>query len=119
MSVPPTEMLPLPDVVQAGREIAERRLSRARLADERGRRPFGNREADVLERPRVVLVAEPHMVEDDVAGRRGGRAPGFSSMSIGWSRYSKIRSKSASDVCTSRLTPSSEPTGKKAASAAP
>ncbi len=34
-------------------------------------------------------------------------------MSIGWSRYSKIRSKSASEVCTSRLTPRSEPTGKK------
>ena len=33
-------------------------------------------------------------------------------MSIGSSRYSKIRSKSASDVCTSRPTPSSEPTGK-------
>src|SRR5258708_25373853 len=33
-------------------------------------------------------------------------------MSTGWSRYSKIRSKSASDVCTSRLTPSREPTGK-------
>ena len=39
-------------------------------------------------------------------------APGFSSMSIGWSRYSKIRSKSASEVCTSRPTPRSEPTGK-------
>ena len=34
-------------------------------------------------------------------------------MSIGWSRYSKMRSKSASEVCTSSPTPSSEPTGKK------
>ena len=39
-------------------------------------------------------------------------ASGFSKMSTGWSRYSKIRSNSASDVWTSRLTPSSEPTGK-------
>ena len=39
-------------------------------------------------------------------------APGFSSMSTGWSRYSKIRSKSASDVCTSTPTDSIEPTGK-------
>jgi hypothetical protein len=34
-------------------------------------------------------------------------------MSTGWSRYSKIRSKSASEVCTSSPTPSSDPTGKK------
>src|SRR2546421_6953102 len=34
-------------------------------------------------------------------------------MSTGWSRYSKIRSKSANEVCTSSPTPSSEPTGKK------
>jgi hypothetical protein len=33
-------------------------------------------------------------------------------MSTGWSRYSKIRSKSASEVWTSRPTPSSEPIGK-------
>jgi hypothetical protein len=45
-------------------------------------------------------------------------APGFSSMSIGWSRYSKIRSKSASDVCTSTPTDSIEPTGRTAGSAA-
>jgi hypothetical protein len=34
-------------------------------------------------------------------------------MSIGWSRYSKTRSKSASEVCTSSPTPRREPTGKK------
>src|SRR5438445_9366446 len=39
----------LADVVQPGREIAERRLPRTRLADERGRRAFGHREAHVLE----------------------------------------------------------------------
>jgi len=33
-------------------------------------------------------------------------------MSTGVSRYSKIRSKSASEVWMSRPTPSSEPTGK-------
>jgi hypothetical protein len=34
-------------------------------------------------------------------------------MSTGSSRYSKIRSKSASDVCTSSPTPRRPPTGKK------
>ena len=34
-------------------------------------------------------------------------------MSTGWSRYSKIRSKRASELCTSTWTPSSEPIGKK------
>jgi hypothetical protein len=50
--------------------------------------------------------------------RRGTRVVkrvGFSAISTGSSRYSKIRSKSASDVCTSRPTPSSEPTGRKSA----
>jgi hypothetical protein len=41
------------------------------------------------------------------------KASAFSSMSTGSSRYSKIRSKSASEVWTSSPTPSSEPTGKK------
>ena len=40
------------------------------------------------------------------------RGVSASTMSTGWSRYSKIRSKSASDVCTSSPTPSSDPTGK-------
>ena len=34
-------------------------------------------------------------------------------MSIGWSRYSKIRSKSARELCTSSWTPRRLPIGKK------
>ena len=57
------------DVVEPCCEVAEGRLAGAGLADERGRSPGGDDEAHVLQRPGVFSVAEPHAVEDDVAGR--------------------------------------------------
>src|SRR4051794_26749479 len=56
------------DVVEPRCEVAEGRLPGAGLADERGRRPGGDDEAHVLQRPGIVAVAEPDAVEDDVAG---------------------------------------------------
>lgn len=82
--------LPAADVVEPRREVAERRLPRAGLADERGRRPGRDRERHVLHGP-VVAVAEPDVLEDDVAASATASASGFSSTSIGWSRYSKIQ----------------------------
>ena len=61
--------LPAADVVEPRRQVAERRLAGAGLADERRRRPVRDRERDVLQRP-VLAVAEPDVVEDDVAGLR-------------------------------------------------
>src|SRR5947199_10104885 len=58
------------DVVEPCREVAESRLPGSGLADERGRRPRGDGEAHVLQRPGVVSVTEPDAVVDDVA-RRG------------------------------------------------
>jgi hypothetical protein len=55
------------DVVEPCGQVAERRLSRAGLADQRGRRALGDRERDVLQRP-LLPVAEPDLVEDNVAG---------------------------------------------------
>jgi hypothetical protein len=59
------------DVVEPRCEVAERRLPGAGLPDECRRRPGGHGEAHVLQRPRVVRVAEPDRVENDVA-RVGG-----------------------------------------------
>jgi len=55
------------DVVEPRGQVAERRLARAGLTDERGRRARFNPERDVLQRPTLV-VAEPDVVEDDIAG---------------------------------------------------
>ena len=68
MSTPSIVIAAAADVVEPRRQVAERRLARAGLADERGRRPGRDRERDVLQRP-VLAVAEPDVVEDDVAGR--------------------------------------------------
>src|SRR5204862_3513053 len=57
------------DVVEPRGEVAEGRLAGAGLADERGRRPGGDDEAHVLQRPGIFSVAEPDAVVDDVAGR--------------------------------------------------
>src|SRR5207302_310208 len=62
---------PAADVVETGREIAERRLAGTRLADERGRRPCRDGERDVLQRP-VLAVTKPDSVEDDVTGLPDG-----------------------------------------------
>ena len=59
------------DVVQTGREIAERGLPRAGLADERCCRACRDGERDVPDRP-VVAVAKPHVIEDDVPGLPDG-----------------------------------------------
>ena len=65
MSTPPIVMRPRLDVVQPRGEVAERRLPRSGLADERRRRARCDGERDVLERP-LLAVAEPDTVEDDV-----------------------------------------------------
>src|SRR6478672_7915521 len=62
---------PPADVVEPCREVAERRLARARLADERGRRARRHGEGDVLKRP-VLAIAEPDAIEDDVPGLADG-----------------------------------------------
>src|SRR5207244_2783450 len=56
-------------VVQAGDEIPGGRLARSGLADEGRLRPCLDRERDVLERPGLGAVAEPHALESDVAAR--------------------------------------------------
>ncbi len=56
-------------VVEPSDEVRARRLARARLADERRLRAARDGERDVLERPGVLLVAEPDVVERDVAAR--------------------------------------------------
>src|SRR5205085_2133290 len=62
---------PAADVVEAGREVAERRLAGTRLPDERGGRTCRHGEGHVLERP-LLAVAKPNPVEDDVAGLPDG-----------------------------------------------
>src|SRR4029079_17894559 len=47
------------DVVEARDEVADRRLTGPRLPDERSRCAGGHLEADVLEGPRTLAVAEP------------------------------------------------------------
>ena len=64
--------VPARDVVQPRDQVAERRLAGARLPNQRGRRPLLDSERDVLERP-VVAVAEPDLVEHDVAGLPDGQ----------------------------------------------
>src|SRR5207249_2369294 len=59
------------DVVEPRRQVAERRLAGPGLPDKRGRRPGLDGERDVLERP-FVAVAEPDLVEDNVAGPPDG-----------------------------------------------
>ena len=61
---------PSVDVVEARREVAERRLAGAGLPHDRRRRPCRDGERGVPQRP-LLVVAEPDVVEDDVA--RAGR----------------------------------------------
>ena len=58
------------DVVEARHERRERRLARARVADERDRAAGGDVEVDVLEHGPAVHVLERHVLEADVARAR-------------------------------------------------
>src|SRR6185312_16524752 len=58
---------PAARVVEPRSQITQRRLAGTGLPDERGRRAGRHGEGDILERP-VLAVAEPDVVEDDVAG---------------------------------------------------
>src|SRR5687768_16346783 len=58
-------------VVEPRDEVAERRLARAGLADDGGPRSRRDVEVDAGERPVVLAVAEPDVVERDVAARGG------------------------------------------------
>ena len=59
---------PLVDVVEARGEVAEGRLPRAGLTDERRLRAGRHGERHVAQRPRLAPVAEPDVPELDVAG---------------------------------------------------
>ena len=106
-------ILEAPDVVEPHSQIAERCLPGAGLADERRRRPVPHRGRYVLQRP-VLVVAEPHVVEADVARPR--RSPArWASPRCPPARRGTRRSMrtTRSDVCTSRPTPRKKSTGKK------
>ncbi len=54
-------------IVEAGHEVEDRALARARGADKRDRMPFRNFDIDAVERRRSVAVVEMHVLEADRA----------------------------------------------------
>ena len=62
-SWPSTSTRALGGVVEAGHELGERRLAGAGLADQRDRLAGRDREVDVAQRPRAVLVVGPYRNE--------------------------------------------------------
>jgi hypothetical protein len=115
MSMPSIVTAAALDVVEARDEVADGRLPRAGLADDGGRRSCRHLEADVLERPAVLFSSGTRRARRRGRRDRAGRstASSRSMISTGWSRYSKTRSKRASEVCASICTLRREPIGQK------
>ena len=65
------------DVVEAQQQVDDRGLARARRADDAHPLARLHLERHVLEHVVLVVVGEPHVLEDDMASSAGARGSGF------------------------------------------